>query len=81
MSDLLTSTSMDALTPVELENRRRALVAKAEGNFDNLTPQDLHELAVIASQLRKRTSGPPKVAKAPKVGKTPLSTTDITNLI
>lgn len=52
------------LPPVDLEQRRRAIVAKANGQHDNLTIEELHELAAITGVLRRRASGPPKVKKA-----------------
>ena len=51
------------LPPVDLEQRRRAIVAKAAGQHDNLTIEELHELAAITGVLRRRASGPPKVKK------------------
>ena len=57
-------TSLSALPPADLEARRRALVAKAAGNHDNLSIDDLHELAAITGVLRRKSSGPPKAAKA-----------------
>ena len=52
------------LAPVDLEARRRAIVTKANGQHDNLTIDELHELAAITGVLRRRASGPPKAAKA-----------------
>ena len=54
------------LPPVDLEARRRAIVTKAAGQHDNLTIEELHELAAITGVLRRRASGPPKAAKAPR---------------
>jgi hypothetical protein len=54
------------LAPVDLEQRRRAIIAKASGQHDNLTIEELHELAAITGVLRRRASGPPKVKKAAK---------------
>jgi hypothetical protein len=53
-----------ALSPVELENRRREIVTSAAGQYEKLSTDDLNELAFITSTLRRRNSGPPK-AKAP----------------
>lgn len=56
---------MDALA---LENRRRAIVTGANGDFNALSTEQLQELAYIVSALRRRNSGPPKAAK-PKAEK------------
>lgn len=62
--DISTFSAMD---PNELEYRRKAIVTKANGSHDNLSLDDLHELAAITGVLRRRASGPPKAAKAPKI--------------
>jgi hypothetical protein len=59
--DIATFASMP---PNDLEARRRAIVAKAAGQHDNLSIEELHELAAITGVLRRRASGPPKAAKA-----------------
>jgi hypothetical protein len=51
------------LPPNDLEARRRAIVAKAAGQHDNLTIDELHELAAITGVLRRRASGPPKAPR------------------
>jgi hypothetical protein len=56
--------SFAAMPPNDLEARRRAIVAKAAGQHDNLSIEELHELAAITGVLRRRASGPPKVKKA-----------------
>lgn len=52
------------LAPADLESRRRAILVKANGQHDNLSIEELHELAGITTVLRRRASGPPKAAKA-----------------
>ena len=52
-----------AMTPLDLENRRREIVTAANGKYDDLTTEMLQELAYITSSLRRRNSGPPKEAK------------------
>lgn len=47
----------------DLEAQRRALVAKANGNHDNLEEDDLCLLAAITGVLRRKASGPPKAVK------------------
>ena len=61
--DISTFAAMD---PATLEARRRAIVAKAAGNHENLDLEDLHELAAITGVLRRRASGPPKASKEKK---------------
>lgn len=51
---------------VDLETRRRAIMAKANGSHENLSIEDLHELAAITGVLRRKASGPPKAAKGSK---------------
>lgn len=58
-----------AMPQADLEAKRRAIVAKAAGSHDNLSLDELHELAAITGVLRRKASGPPKAAKAPKAAK------------
>jgi hypothetical protein len=53
----------ETIAPVDLEARRRTIVLKAAGQHDNLTIDELHELAAITGVLRRRASGPPKAVK------------------
>ena len=55
-----------AVPPNDLEARRRAIVAKAAGQHDNLSTDELHELAAITGVLRRRASGPPKPKREPR---------------
>jgi len=59
----------EKMSPVDLEQRRRAIMLKAQGQHDNLVIEELHELAGIMTVLRRRSSGPPKAAKAPRAAK------------
>lgn len=52
-----------AMTPLELEARRRQIVESANGKYEALSTDDLRELAFIISTLRRRNSGPPKTPK------------------
>lgn len=52
-----------AMDPNTLESQRKALVAKAAGDHENLDIDDLRALAAITAVLRRRASGPPKTAK------------------
>lgn len=56
----------ELIPPPELESRRRAIVEKSGGNHENLTIEELHELAAITGVLRRKASGPPKTAKGAK---------------
>jgi len=72
--DLTTYSSMPT---IDLESRRRAIVAKAAGSHDNLSLEDLHELAAITGVLRRKASGPPKAAKEKRVKAGPVSLKDL----
>lgn len=52
-----------AMTALDLENRRREIVVAANGQYDNLTTEQLQELSYVTSALRRRNSGPPKEAR------------------
>ena len=56
----------EKIAPVDLEQRRRAIITKANGQHDNLSIDELHELAAITGVLRRRASGPPKAPRAAK---------------
>lgn len=64
-------TSYAAMDPATLESIRRSLVAKAAGTHENLSLEDLHQLAAVTGVLRRRASGPPKVAKVKGERKAP----------
>lgn len=76
MTEIAKVFSLDDKSPGELEARRRELVALAKGNVDDLSLDQLRELAAITSALRRRTAGPPKAAKAAKGAKKPKATMD-----
>lgn len=54
---------LGAMTPPELEARRRAICDLSGGDYEKLETEHLEELAFITSTLRKRSAGPPKAAK------------------
>lgn len=56
--------AMKDMSPEDLERIRRTIIAKAEGNYKNLNDDDLQALTFVTSTLRRRTGGPPKVARA-----------------
>lgn len=56
----------ELMPPVDLEARRRDIIAKSKGSHDNLSIEDLHELAGITGVLRRKASGPPKAVKGTK---------------
>jgi len=62
-------SEISKLPPNDLEARRRAIVLKAAGQHDNLSIEELHELAAITGVLRRRASGPPKAPRAPRNSK------------
>jgi hypothetical protein len=77
----LSHLNLDGKTPAELEQRRREIVQSLTTQFKGFDDPDvpttlLHELAAITSALRRRTSGPPKVAKKTRVTKA-VSTDDL----
>jgi hypothetical protein len=81
----------DSMTPPELEQRRRDITSFLQAKYgsaeqlantdiDDVEVDDkLRELAALTSVLRRRTSGPPKVAKVvgAKRTKAPKSVDDI----
>ena len=58
-------TTFADMPPVDLETRRRAIITKAAGQHENLSIDELHELAAITGVLRRKASGPPKAVRAP----------------
>lgn len=61
--------TVDALDPAQLEQRRRDIVnqmAQFPRTFADAPTGMLQELAYLTGTLRRRTSGPPKAAKATK---------------
>jgi hypothetical protein len=56
------------LSPDGLEAKRREIVTSANGNYKDLSDEDLQRLAFITSTLRRKTSGPPKTAKVKTPG-------------
>lgn len=57
---------IDAMGPQQVEIRRNEILAAAKGDYESLSTEMLHELAYIASKLRRTNVGPPKEAKARK---------------
>ncbi len=68
---------IDAMGPQEVEQRRNEILAAAKGDYESLSTEQLHELAYIASKLRRTNVGPPKEPKARKTA----ATRDIGDLI
>jgi hypothetical protein len=77
---------LSSWTPIELENRRRAICELAvarfgamteesrrdyKGSYDTLSTTELHELCAITQRLRQKTAGPPKAGKARGTAKSP----------
>ena len=62
--------ALEAMSPGELEIRRRELVQSATStSVDDLPLETLRELAAITAQLRRKTAGPPKSETAKKARK------------
>lgn len=70
-------SAIDAMSVQQIELRRNEILQAAKGDYENLTTIQLHELAYIASKLRKTNVGPPKEPKAPKMPKGPKSIDDL----
>ena len=66
-----------SMSTIDLESRRRAIVTKGAGSHDNLSLEDLHELAAVTGVLRLKASGPPKAAKPKRVKAGPTSLEDL----
>lgn len=60
--------AIDAMGPQQIEALRNEIIAAAAGDYEKLTSIQLHQLAYIASKLRKTSVGPPKEPKARKSG-------------
>lgn len=57
---------IDAMNSQQIEIRRNEILAIAQGDYEKLQTPELHELAYIASKLRRTNVGPPKESKAKK---------------
>lgn len=57
---------IDAMNLQEIELRRTQILETAKGDYESLSTEMLHELAYIASRLRKTNVGPPKEPKTAK---------------
>lgn len=70
---------LESKSPAELQQRRSEIVAQLmllPRTYEDAPTDMLQELAFITGSLRKKTAGPPKVAKASKRSPTPAATTD-----
>jgi hypothetical protein len=56
---------IDALSIAQLEERRNEILLAAQGNYESLSTEMLHEMAYIASKLRRTNVGPPREPKIP----------------
>lgn len=85
MPDLMKALKpeLEGKTPQELDSMLRSIIgqAKADGkSFDELSEEDLHMVAAITGQLRRKSAGPPKEKKAAsKKGKA--STEDLMDML
>lgn len=57
---------IDAMNAQQVELRRNEILAIAKGDYESLSTEHLHELAYIASKLRRTNVGPPKEPKTRK---------------
>lgn len=69
-------------TPGDLEARRRGIIATLTTTYRGFDDPEvpialLQELATITASLRRKTAGPPKVAKGKPSGKTPVTLDDL----
>lgn len=73
-------TRLDAMTPQELDLRRRDIVNSANGDYESLSVESLQELSFIVATLRRRSAGPPK---SPRVagGSSPKAKPTIDSLV
>lgn len=55
--------NFDNLTPQDIEALRAELVVKSNGNWKNLSTEDLHVLAMLTMAMRRRSAKPPKQPK------------------
>jgi len=77
---------LEAMQPSQLEQRRQELVKKIAGmpkgyNDPDIPIEVLQELSLVTGMLRRKTAGPPKVAKTTKRGAAKLSVDDLANLL
>lgn len=59
---------IDAMSIQQVELRRNEILLCAAGDYEKLSDEQLHELAYIASKLRRTNVGPPKAKAASKAG-------------
>jgi hypothetical protein len=59
---------IDAMSIQQVELRRNEILTCAAGDYEKLSDEQLHELAYIASKLRRTNVGPPKAPKVSKAG-------------
>lgn len=72
-------TELESKSPAELQQRRQAIVSELmllPKTYEDAPTETLQELAFITGALRRKTAGPPKVARASKRSPTPAATTD-----
>ena len=67
---------IDAMNMQQIELRRNEILNAAAGDYERLSTEQLHELAYIASRLRKTNVGPPKEPKTARA-KVPKTIADL----
>lgn len=65
------------MSPEELEIRRHEIVQKVHGSYEALSLEELAELSIICSTLRRQTSGPPRSARSLKKLQTKVNIEDL----
>ena len=68
MPNIRDEINYDAMSPRELQEKRRAFLDQAEkmGGAHHLSALELHGWLEVTRQLRKKNSGPAKKPKKPK---------------
>lgn len=72
-------TLLQALSPAQLEQRRRELIAeiaKLPRSYKDAATEVLQELAFLTGTLRRKTAGPPKETKRTKRSNGPAASID-----
>lgn len=72
-----TTLGLDDKSPIELEQMRAQIIARAAGDHRNMSIEDLQLLAAIFGVLRRRTAGPVKSLSKPKASKAKANVADI----
>jgi len=70
------SLNFEEMSHDELQARRAEICKRAPtGDYNELTIDDLRELALVSAIIRRRTAGPPKALKSATKIKSPKTST------